>query len=183
MGGWIDTHKSMIRMITGGASGADWEWASAAICAGYEVDIISFPGHTRKVPVGCNVIQLSMTELMSTDAAVAEVARYINRRIPMVGYVKSLIRRNMHIVDRADVIYAVTAIRSEIPGGTAWGCARSQLSDKRLYIYDMTTKRWVTRRGDGWEGCTPPPPYGVCALIGARELTPDGKAAIWELFK
>ncbi|KAH9260442.1 hypothetical protein BASA81_001612 [Batrachochytrium salamandrivorans] len=175
------------RIISGGASGADFEWSLAAAQARLEVEIMSFSGHARRVPAGCVVQELSEAMLREVDQELEAVARGLNRKLPRPGYTRNLLRRNIHIVKHAKAVYAITELsKSGISGGTAWGCKYHAMfsPSPQLFVFDMATNKWMSYRDSMWAEQVPhsPQEFTDCALIGSRELSEKGKDAIHSLF-
>jgi hypothetical protein len=60
--------------------------------------------------------------LKTTDVALSKVAKALKRSLPKPGYVRNLLRRNMHIVKDVGAVFAIGTLDSSVEGGTAWGC-------------------------------------------------------------
>ncbi len=184
----MDSTKA--RFCSGGAHGADLEWAQAARASGLDVEIMSFHGAKRHVPTGARIREVPPDILRSVDQELLVVSKALGRKLPKPGYTLNLLRRNILVARQARAVYAVTTLTPgdpDIPGGTAWACRYHELFSPRpqLYVYDMATNRWVTRTALGWVEQAPPPPAshaGKVALIGSRDLTGWGVSAIRSMF-
>jgi hypothetical protein len=148
----------------------------------------SFAGHRYKVPKR-QLVVLTEAELAAADRYCRRANETLGRRYPPRSQlVHNLLRRNWYQVESARSCYAVSTFKDgEIDGGTAW--AVQMFIDAhapgpgRLYLFDQAICRWHEWLGDCWKPIyTAPPPSGVYAAVGTRELNIVGRLAINVLF-
>ncbi|XP_004364331.1 hypothetical protein CAOG_01463 [Capsaspora owczarzaki ATCC 30864] len=100
-----------ITLVSGGAEGADLAMATAAVHAGWCLNVVSFATHRPKLPPSCpptTVTQLSTNELAACTAGLHRANRTLCRSIERVSpFVFNLLRRNVHVARRATVMLAV----------------------------------------------------------------------------
>ncbi len=147
--------------ISGGAIGADEHWAQAAIYAGLTVHIMSFEGHSAKIPFGSSINILDSTLLATADKPMEAAGLTIKRSLPVRGtYTSNLLRRNWFIVKDADAVFAIGTISKfskitgtgtgtvgsdskniNLAGGTGWGCQMFfDLKTKGSFMYPKRFK-------------------------------------------
>lgn len=207
------TGAPALECITGGASGADEEFAKCSLHANAAVTIWSFPGHSSNHPPECAVEHLLPRHFETVDRKLAIAAGRLGRRVSSKPYIRNLIRRNCPITGHCKTLYAIGGFepRTEkrhplsvgVKGGTGWTCqmfADRMYSNMRdleggqelpMYLYSQDVKQWyrctVCKTLLGikyeWRSCTPPTPAGSFAGIGTRHLTSDGRNAIRKLFE
>lgn len=170
--------------LSGGAKGADQQWGMTAGKAGHMVVHWSFKGHKTHVP-SSEVVELSPEQLEEANPHCKRASVGIKRWFPPKNeFVGNLLRRNWYQVENAESVYAVANLTDEgVSGGTAW--AVQMFIDRHdgaacpVYLFDQISEQWFTWTATGWNAITEvPPPTGVWAGIGSRDLTNKGKEAI-----
>jgi len=179
-----------MRVFSGGAIGADYEWSLAALEYGAKVEIMSFKHHIRSVPAGCIIRELSESQLSSANEVLMAICIRLNRTFPRPGSTLNLLRRNIHIVQHADAVYAIGKLMSDkrrVDGGTGYGCEYMKIfkPTPNLFLFETEQNEWITFRGETWVVEAPPHPstFECIALIGSRDISERGKVEIKELFK
>ena len=151
---------------TGGAKGADFEFAARGLAAGHSVNVESFNGHKETLPEDCDgnltMIRWNRQSLANADEPLSLAAKQLQRWVSSNTYVRSLLQRNYFQIRNCDSVYAVgkfsdrTDERSDsvkIDGGTAWACQMfynkmTQSAEKGketlipLYFFSQTDKAW-----------------------------------------
>jgi hypothetical protein len=173
-------------MFTGGARGADFEWADAAHEAGHEVVNFSFPKHGKSKAPG-KWIDCTEDQLQEADEWLIKASKRLGKKFSrnFNPYVLSLLRRNYQIIKNADAIYGVGTIAiANVEGGTGWGFAMAMEINpehRSLYFYDQEREMWFWWQAESntWIGAKYlPTPEGKWAGIGTREINTKGAAAI-----
>lgn len=168
-----------LTLHTGGATGADWVWATEAMRQGVAVVIHSFHGHNRHTPPQTELITYNYSQLLESDPTLRQAAKLLDRPFPTSNnYVNSLLRRNVPIITRSDLILAVGPIIQTNPhlvvgGGTGWGIATAMALGIPYQIWDTTTQEWVCSAGSDIK------PIHF-AGIGSRTLPPLATSVIRE---
>ena len=183
--------------VSGGASGADFAWCEAAQNAGFDVKILSFPGHFAVVPDGVITDSLETKQIIQADSALDEASRTLGRRLRTVSsYTKNLLRRDWWIIKDVDAVFAVGWIKTTseglgVDGGTGWSCEMFWNRNKHrqtipLFVYDMNDSHWYQVTNDAkWKRCDTPSmvSYENVAMIGSRMLVSSGRRAIEDVFR
>lgn len=192
--------------VSGGAPGADYLWCEmASKQPGISIEIMSFLDHDVQIPPGLEHCRKILTPELLAEAnekleKPAEMMQRTNYRLPEEDqYDRQLLQRNWWIAKDADAVFAITRFESSpkslgIIGGTAWACEmfwnESQKLDTDvipLFAYDMLQNPgWYQSKKDGtWIKCEQPKVnnYKRIGLVGAVELTDDGRQALLNCFE
>lgn len=188
----------MTHFRSGGAAGADTVWATLACAHGYRMEIMTYPGHSSRVPQpkGSTLVEIPMEMLRESDEPLTKASRALCKSLPAVGsYARPLLARNWFIVKDVDAVFAIGKLITksngdfEVDGGTGWACKMFQQhkgEETVMYLFDMVREKWCQINKDGkWIECEKHPAFTGfknVALIGSRELTARGKAAAFEVF-
>jgi hypothetical protein len=204
----METGSSERTMVTGGAEGADWEWATTALEAGVCVEIMSFSDHARaEVPNALTVI-LGDDVLVEAKDPLRQAARQLKRRVPdphTRARAWRLLSRNWFIVHEAQSLYAVGYFETTrstnrgsvgVQGGTGWACQMyfermlaGSVRQATLFLFELARHRWYAASCDVMRGCLwmpkdrVPLPEGRFAAIGTRDLPPAGSEQIQALVR
>jgi hypothetical protein len=151
---------------------------------GHKVIHFSFAGHRTRAPAG-QLVVLSDVELRQADEHLSTANQTLRRTWPpATEYSTNLLRRDWHQVRNAERVYAVARFGSDgkIEGGTAWGVTMFiDLHGGRAceaYLFEPSLQRWLAWNV-AWEPIRmPPPPRGIWAGIGTRNLDTVGEAAM-----
>jgi hypothetical protein len=180
--------------LSGGATGADQAWGDAALAAGHDIVHWSFAGHKTSANYLC---ELPDVKLRVADSYLELANKSIHRKWPTKSpVVNNLLRRNFYQVHWSDSVYAVSTFTKDssllqIAGGTAWACqlfvdkylyTNNHINCIRLFLLDQVSDAWYQWTGQWNQIDRPPPPSGVYAGIGTRELTNAGRKAISEVY-
>ena len=179
----------MVTMLSGGATGADYEWGQAATLNGHEVIHFSFNGHDSQCDP-TTVFKISDRELTVADVWLKKAKPYLNRHFPSKSkYVNNLLRRNYYQVKETDAVYAIGTFNPNtltVNGGTAWATTMYCLiHDKPFYFFHQDHNKWYKKHIDGYHKELWSPPdlnFNVWTGIGTREINLNGKLAIDYLF-
>ena len=194
--GFLDRFVS--RMVSGGAEGADRAWANAATKLGIPVFNFTFNRHLAQAMLNKGLPRkLNEAELERANTEVAKSSESLNRPIEnMSEYVYNLQRRNWHIVNAAEAVYAVGPILRDgalrmkaVDGGTGWGVDMAIRNKKDVYVFDNSSKKKHVGTTNKWykysrtlgrfeEIIEPPKPPKNWGGIGSREISKTGENAI-----
>ena len=194
--GFLDRFIS--RMVSGGAEGADRAWANAATKLGIPVFNFTFSRHLAQAMLNKGLPRkLNEAELERANTEVAKSSESLNRPVEkMSEYVYNLQRRNWHIVNAAEAVYAVGPILRDgalrmkaVDGGTGWGVDMAIRNKKDVYVFDNSSKKKHVGTTNKWykysrtlgrfeEIIEPPKPPKNWGGIGSREISKTGENAI-----
>ena len=162
-----------MELSTGGAKGADLEFARASHEANVAVNVFTFPRHH----IASYFEYDRTTRGMASTADIANAASRLGRNPPSKPYVRNLIARNLALADYVDSMYAIAPISGDsVQGGTAWACERFKSRFDRaapLYVFDGDWYQW----NQGWCKSTPPKSKGKFGSVGSRNLSVTGKTS------
>jgi hypothetical protein len=174
--------------FTGGANGADKEFALTSLKHGHMVVNASFIGHKCFQPT----YYLMPEQLLEADPFLLEADKKLKRGFPRESeYVNSLLRRNYWQIKHTDRVYAVAKVKDgRVQGGTAWAVQMAtDLRKAIIYIFDLNTNKWFIQfwnqkgRFCFMHAGHIPKANGLYTGIGTRFLTPEGRVAIRKLYE
>jgi len=171
---------------SGGAVGADTEWANAGKKAGAEVIAHSFQGH--RVAAGTPLVH-SKAELTKADNLLSTVQKeYLPHKkfTNAKEYTKDLLRRNYFQIKDSQALIAAGKIENvpnvgrRVSGGTSWAFYMAISEGKPAYIFNQSDKKWYKGVGKQLVEIKPStiPRYTVIAGVGSRDLDESGRRAI-----
>lgn len=164
--------------VSGGAAGSDCAWVRMAEFHGHDAIHFCFKNHTYKghstkyrVDVPDDYLECAMEYVRKANLT-------LSRKVPGPGYVRSLLCRNFYQIAFSDAIYAVANINyGYVEGGTAWAIQMFKDMNKRhgrIYVLNKVDLKWYEWKHQEWiQIDCPPPPCGIWAGIGSREITPE----------
>lgn len=174
--------KSMF--FSGGAAGADRAWSDLITSKGFSMIVMSFKGHRGSFNKNDTIVQLSDEQLAEAKPWIAKAAKSRNQTPSSSPYVF----RDWFIVKNADAIVAIGKMNGGfVEGGTGWTWQMYLEKDPVMlaWIFDQNSNRWFAwfgGSGSGWVNAPHGPPplrsLGRVALIGSRDLTPEGLKAL-----
>ncbi len=192
--------KKTTTFISGGAEGADFEWAKQVVSHNMVVEIMTFQDHHAHVPSDdpklCKVIPVSQDALRRVDKILFVASVALKKKIPSKEFTSNYLRRNWYVVNTAEAVFAVGKLIPNgkglgVDGGTGWACQlywQNKMNTVRgdMFLFDMATEKWMKCTLAGkWEECSSAPSYSKysrVALIGSRALTESGLRAIESVF-
>lgn len=175
-----------ITIHSGGAIGADTEWANIGKRIKADVIAHSFTGH--KISGGIPYIH-PQVELNRADILLEKINKdYLpDRRFSTAKeYVKNLLRRNYFQVVDSDALIAagkvedVPNVGKRVSGGTAWAFYMAIEQGKPAYIFNQTDNQWYKGEGKELIRVSPEsiPRYKTIAGVGTRDLNDAGRKAL-----
>jgi hypothetical protein len=184
----LDYHRQMdkadVILFSGGAPGAEAEFGACAERHGIEEVNFTFEGHRIERRRGVRV--LNHEELLNGDVSLTYVSRLMHRRYADAPTIRKVLQTLWYQVNSGQEIYVVGTIVEDgtVRGGTGWGAEFAKLCNKPLFVFDQDKNRWYYWGGDEWEPQreTPLISHPHVTGTGTRDLKPNGKRAIEDLF-
>ena len=196
-------------VTSGGAKGADTEFAKWADSVGIPTINYTFGGHAKSIRATGFQRVLSTKELEEADSKIKQANKNIGKSMPKKDYVQNLQRRNWYQVKYADAIYAVGEFenphvrtnketgeklfikgQTQVKGGTGLTVQMGIDSGKPVYFFNQAEKVWYKWNQGANKGLgmfthikAPPKPPVRFAGVGTRNINPAGKQAIKSLFQ
>lgn len=182
-----------MKIISGGAVGADTVFATQALKRDIDVDIHSFLGHktnSSSIRVLSNIIIHSKEDLDNALPYIKQANKVLKRKIPSPGYVRNLLCRNYYQINKTDCVIAVGRLdmpNNTVKGGTGWAVQMALDKYIPVFLFDMNANVWLSSFGlNKIMGVWHSPflkEYNNITGIGSRELTPKGAQEIKKLFE
>jgi hypothetical protein len=172
--------------MSGGADGADLQWGMCAGKAGHQVIHWSFDGHRSQAPYQ-EIVRIPPDLLKEADPHLEKANVTLKRRLSYdKPWIINLLRRNYYQVGNSQSIYAVSTIKKGmVQGGIAWAVQMYldlHPDNPQCYVFEQELELWFMWSNAEWTAIeTPPPPTGVWAGVGSRDLNKAGKDAIRKL--
>lgn len=170
-------------LYSGAAKGAEAAFGAVAEQRGIDEVNFTFEGHNDARSRGIRV--LTHEELKQGDVSLAYVGRLMHRTYPDTPLFRKILQSIWHQINSAQQIFVIGQILDDgiVKGGTGWGAEFAKLCNKPLYVFDQNRKGWHRWGGDSWI----PDPMPLIsqphfAGTGTRELQPEGRKAIDDLF-
>lgn len=191
---------SLKKFVSGGAVGADSEWAEMVAQYNLPIYVMSFHGTRVYGPEACIVRRIDNAVLQTASKHVRSAAASMGKTLPASDFSRRYLQRDWFIVQQTEMVVAIGRIDDTgeirglgVVGGTGYGCqmfferTKRENTPLRLYVFDMNTNRWLRCTEDGaWEDTHPPDLIGCevnrIALIGSRDLTEEGIRALRDCF-
>ena len=161
---------------SGGAVGADYEWARQGAPFGV---VARHYWHGRRTPYGN--VEISKADY---DEGVQHVL-LANRRLHRhPERHMNLLARNWCQVKYSDAVFAIGQLdRGVVEGGTGWAVQMAIDVRKPVWLFDQEWEEWFTYRDGVWGSCDVPVLTHDFAGIGSRQITPAGIRAIGEVYR
>jgi len=128
-------------------------------------------------------VEIAYGESLKADAILHKANEKLKRRFPSSNnFVNSLLRRNYWQVKNSSAIYAISIIKDNIvQGGTGWACQMAIDLKKDLFVFDQQKNNWYFWNTYCFEKIDTPILTENFAGIGTRNLTENGKKAIYDV--
>ena len=170
-------------LFSGDAPGAEAEFGAQAERWGIEEVNFGFEGHVAVRTRG--IRNLNHEELKAGDVSLAYVSRLMNRRYSDSPTFRKVLQSIWYQINHGQDIFVVGTVLDDghVKGGTGWGAEFAKLCNKPLYVFDQNRNAWFRWKAEKWNEVEPPvidqPRF---TGTGTRFLTPEGTAAIDDLF-
>ncbi len=179
-----------ILLHSGGAVGADYEWARCALATDskYSVEMHSFYGHdcqTRGLPQGKVHRRVHSFESMQKEAlpAILRAAARFGRSYPSKPYVQNLLLRDYYQVCRTQYVFAVANLTPDkqfVEGGTGWAVECAKEFQVPILVFDEKENWWFSfvYASNSFIPCRGEPPQGFIRTLGIEHITGIGSRTI-----
>ncbi|MDX9786613.1 MAG: hypothetical protein RBT11_07545 [Desulfobacterales bacterium] len=176
------TEVSKITLYSGGHKGAEAEFGKLAEAWHMNEVNISFEGHSPERTRGIRV--LSREELQKGDVSMEIVSTRMKRTYSQTDKIRKVIQSIFHMVNSGYHVLAVGWIQADntVKGGTGWGVELAKLFNRPLNVYDQERKGWFSWEGSRWIESEPVITSDTFVGTGTRNLTDDGRQALYDLF-
>jgi hypothetical protein len=179
----IMTDRSNITLYSGGHKGAEAEFGRLADRWGIQEVNFSFEGHDIERSRGVRV--LSPEELEKGNVSMEIVSTRMGRNYSRAGKIRKVIQSIFHMVNNGYHVIAVGWIQPDdtVKGGTGWGVELAKLFNRPVSVYDQERKGWFCWKDNGWVAEAPVIIDKTFVGTGTRNLSDEGRRAIYELFE
>ena len=173
-------------LFSGGAPGAEAAFGANAERRGVEEVNFTFDGHRIERHRGVRV--LNHEELLGGDVSLEYVSRLMHRRYTDSPTIRRVLQTLWYQVNHGQEIYVIGAILDDgtVRGGTGWGAEFAKLCNKPLSVFDQDKDTWLRWSGQQWDRLShtdaPVITHPHFTGTGTRELRPNGRKAIEDLF-
>ena len=176
------TDVSNITLFSGGHKGAETEFGKLAQTWNMKEVTLSFEGHNPEWTQGIRV--LDDEELQKGDVSMEIVSKRMNRTYSRTNKIRKVIQSIFHMVNSGYHVIAVGWIQADntVKGGTGWGVELAKLFNRPLSVYDQERKGWFSWDNGQWIENTPVIASDTFAGTGTRNLSEDGRQALYDLF-
>ncbi len=175
--------RSNITLYSGGHKGAEAEFGRLAHRWGIQEVNFSFEGHDIERDRGVRV--LTPEELEKGNVSMEIVSTRMGRNYSKAEKIRKVIQSIFHMVNNGYHVIAVGWIQPDntVKGGTGWGVELAKLFNRPVSVYDQERKVWFSWKDNIWVSETPVIIDKTFAGTGTRNLSDEGRRAIYELFK
>ncbi len=177
------SNSTKYTLYSGAHKGAESEFGRQA--EKWDINEINytFSGHMMERDV--NTVTLSPEELAKGDVSMEIVSKKLGRRYHQVEKIRNVIQSIFHMINNGYQVFAVGWIQPDntVKGGTGWGVELAKLFNRPLSVFDQEKNRWFSWSDNQWVESTPRIVHDTFVGTGTRNLTPEGKKAIEELFE
>ena len=177
------TDRSNITLYSGGHKGAEAELGRLADRWGIQEVNFSFEGHDIERDRGVRV--LTQEELEKGNVSMEIVSTRMGRNYSKAEKIRKVIQSIFHMVNNGYHVIAVGWIQPDdtVKGGTGWGVELAKLFNRPVSVYDQERKGWFSWKDNRWVSETPVIIDKTFAGTGTRNLSDEGRRAIYELFE
>lgn len=175
--------RSHITLYSGGHKGAESEFGNLAERWGIREVNFSFEGHETERTRGIQV--LGPVELDKGDVSMEIVSTRMGRNYTKAEKIRKVIQTIFHMVNNGYQVFAVGWIQPDntVKGGTGWGVELAKLFNRPVSVYDQDRKGWFVWKDNNWVAEIPVIVDKTFAGTGTRNLTNDGREALYYLFE
>ena len=177
------TDRSNITLYSGGHKGAEAEFGRLAERWGIQEVNFSFEGHDIERDRGVRI--LTLEELEKGNVSMEIVSTRMGRNYSKAEKIRKVIQSIFHMVNNGYHVIAVGWIQPDdtVKGGTGWGVELAKLFNRPVSMYDQERKEWFSWKDNMWVSETPVIIDKTFAGTGTRNLSDEGRRAIYELFE
>jgi hypothetical protein len=179
-----DLPPSAYTLLSGAAEGAEAEFGILAEKCGVREENFSFEGH--KVARTRGLKLLNDEELRDGDVSLAYVSATMHRPYHQNPTLRKVLQSIWHQVNSSQEVFIIGVIQPDdtIKGGTGWAAELARHQQKPVHVFDQEKSRWFSwdHKKRVWAESKPTIRHTRFTGTGTRRLTPEGRAAIAELF-
>ena len=174
--------RSKCALFSGGHRGVESAFGEMAEKWGVKEVNYSFMGH--KVERNSNIQHLSDEELARGDISMELASKMMNRTYYEKRKIRKVLQLIFHMVNSGHQVFVVGTILDDdtVKGGTGWAVELAKLFHRPVSVYDQTKKQWFTWKDGKWQEDQPKISHETFCASGTRDLTPEGRQAIEQLF-
>jgi hypothetical protein len=175
--------KKKYTLYSGGLKGAESTFGEAAEQWGIKEVAYTFAGN--KIARDKNALLLSKDELKRGDISMELVSKMMNRTYYHTDKIRKVLQIIFHMVNNGHQVFVIGSIQpnNTVKGGTGWAVELAKLFNRPLSVYDQPQKQWFSWRENSWRKDAPKIIHETFVGTGTRELSEDGRQAIFRLFE
>ena len=173
---------SNITLFSGGHKGAEAEFGKLAEAWGLKEVNFVFEGHSAERTE--NLTVLNNDELKKGDVSMEIISMRMKRSYSRAERIRKVIQSIFHVINNGYHVIAVGWIQKDgtVKGGTGWGVELAKLFNRPLHVYDQEQKAWYAWEGNEWVKNIPVITSDTFAGTGTRNLSEEGREALYDLF-
>lgn len=170
-------------LYSGGLQGAEAAFGEAAEKWGVKEVIYTFPG--KSISRAKNLTVLSDSELVRGDISMELASKMMGRNYYEAEKIRKVLQTIFHMVNSGHQIFVVGTIQEDntVKGGTGWAVELGKLFNRPVHVYGQVRQSWFTWKEGAWQPDLPVISHSTFVGSGTRYLTPEGQAAIADLFE
>jgi len=113
------------------------------------------------------------------------VSARMGRKFAQASKIRKVIQTIFHMVNNGYHVVAVGWIQPDdtVKGGTGWGVELARLFNRPVHVYDQDRNEWFAWKDSRWVPEAPVIGGDTFVGTGTRNLTEEGKKAIYRLFE
>ena len=175
--------KSEYSLFSGGLKGAEQTFGECAEAFGIKEVTFSFDGH--KLTREKNVKVLGEAELSRGHISMEIISTKMGRKYAHTETIRKVFQVIFHMVNNGYQVFSIGWIQPDgtVRGGTGWGIELAKFFNRPVSVFDLTTNKWHTWQGGAWTEDLPVISHKTFCGTGTRNITPEGKKAIQDLFE
>ncbi len=169
-------------IYSGGLKGAEETFGECAEKYGINEVNFSFEGHN--ISREKNVTILTDKELKNGDISMEIVSERMGRRYAQANKIRKVFQVIFHMINKGYQVFAIGWIQPDktVKGGTGWGTELAKFFNRPVSVFDQETNKWYTWNGSDWIEDEPVISNKTFCGTGTRNLSPEGKKAVEELY-
>lgn len=175
--------SSDTKFYSGGLRGAEETFGQCSEKYGVTETNYSFDGH--KLARDKNVVILDAAELAKGEVSMEIVSTKMGRRYAKAETLKKVFQVIFHMINKGFQLFAIGWIQEDntVMGGTGWGIELGKFFNRPVSVFDQDKNQWFTWKSNQWVEDLPVISHDSFCGTGTRNLSPEGKKAIEELFE
>ncbi len=172
-----------VTLYSGGLKGTEAAFGECAEQYGLKEITYSFEGH--KTTRDKNLTLLDQAALKKGDISMEIVSARMGRRYARAEKIRKVFQLIFHMVNKGYQVLAVGWIQPDntVKGGTGWGVELAKFFNRPVHVFDQAQNKWFTWDQNQWTESIPTIIHKTVCGTGTRNLSPEGRNAIEDLFK